>query len=71
MNLLESDQKKWQLIRSVNGPEHLVVRLLELGFTKGVQTRVVGRALFGSPVFVEVRGAVLALRENEAECIQI
>lgn len=55
----------------MNGPEHLVVRLLELGFTKGVQTRVIGRALFGSPVFVEVRGAVLALRENEAECIQI
>ena len=58
-------------ISGFQGHEDLVVRLNEIGFTPGEGVRVVGRSLFKSPLFVEVRGAVVALREGEASCILI
>lgn len=59
------------VVHEVSGPSELVVRLKELGFTSGVSVRIVGRSVFKSPIYVEVRGAVLALREGEAECISV
>lgn len=53
------------------GPEALTLRLTEFGFTPGESIRVIGKALFGSPLYVEVRGAVMALRREEAQCLQV
>ena len=69
LNLVSDDQLR--PIYDLDGTAELVVRLMELGFTPGQEIRLTGRALFGSPVYVEVRGAVLALRKNEAECIRV
>lgn len=58
-------------IQTVEGPPELVVRLCEFGFTAGETVRVLGRALFGGPMYVEVRGAVMALRAEEAMCLKV
>ena len=47
------------------------LRLLELGFTPGQEVTLVAKSLFKDPLAVSVRGTVIALRKNEAECIKI
>lgn len=59
------------IIDHIDGPTSLTVRLVEFGFTEGEPVRVLGRALFGSPLYVEIRGAVMALRDEEAKCLQV
>jgi ferrous iron transport protein A len=47
------------------------LRLMELGFTPGQEVTIVARSFFKDPIAVSVRGTVIALRKNEAECIKI
>ncbi len=47
------------------------LRLMELGFTPGQEVTLVARSPFKDPLAVSVRGTVIALRRNEAECIKI
>ena len=58
-------------IVSLSGDDLLVSRLQELGFIRGEQVKVRGRAPFGEPLLVEVRGTTIALRKREAQCIQL
>lgn len=58
-------------IRALAGPSLLTERLRELGFLSGEIVRVVGRAPFGEPLLVEVRGATVALRRAEAACLKV
>ncbi len=46
-------------------------RLREIGFTKGEELKIVGIAPFGEPFLIELRGAIVALRKKEAQCIQV
>jgi Fe2+ transport system protein FeoA len=48
------------------------LRLMELGFTPGQEVTLVAKSpFFKDPLAVSVRGTVIALRCNEAECIKI
>lgn len=47
------------------------LRLMELGFTPGEHVTLVARSPFKDPMAVSVRGTIIALRNNEAECIKI
>lgn len=47
------------------------IKLLELGFTPGQMVTVIAKSPFKDPVAVCVRGTVIALRKQEAECIQV
>jgi ferrous iron transport protein A len=58
-------------IRDLIGDEVLVSRLRELGFICGEVISIQGRAPFGEPIIVSVRGTSVALRKKEAQCIQI
>ena len=59
------------IIKDLIGNEVFVSRLRELGFVRGEQILIRGISPFGGPVMVEIRGAVVALRRNEAECILV
>jgi ferrous iron transport protein A len=53
-------------------PVELTERLLEMGFLEGAEVEVIHEAPFGKdPVAVRVRGALIALRRNEADAIEI
>ncbi len=69
--LLEAPVNFEGKISSLAGEELLVNRLQELGFISGEHVRVRGRAPFGEPLLVEVRGTTIALRKREAQCIQL
>ena len=47
------------------------LRLMELGFTPGQKVSLIAMSPFKDPLAVSVRGTVIALRRNEAECIKI
>lgn len=47
------------------------LRLLENGFTPGQEVTIIAKSPFKDPIAVSVRGTIIALRNNEAECIKI
>jgi Fe2+ transport system protein FeoA len=72
MNLLSEKPINFQgKISTLTGAPEIADRLRELGFTTGEVIRIVGRAPLGEPLMVEVRGAIVALRNSEAACIQM
>lgn len=44
-------------------------RLLDMGITPGVTMQIIGKAPFGDPIEVAVRGYKLVLRNNEASAV--
>lgn len=57
------------VIRSLQGHQELRFRLQEMGFTPGVEVRLVARAAFGGPLAFALRGTTVALRRSDADCI--
>ena len=46
-------------------------RILEMGFTPGQEIELVNISFFKDPVAFSVRGCLVALRKNDADCIKI
>ncbi len=44
-------------------------RILEIGFTPGQEIELINKSIFNDPLAFSVRGTVIAIRKNEAECI--
>jgi ferrous iron transport protein A len=59
-----------QIVKLV-GDAVVVSRLRELGFIRGENIRIAGRAPFGEPILVEIRGSTVALRKSEAACVHL
>ena len=59
-------------VHSPAGDAGLLLRLMQLGFLEGSSVEVVQVApYFGDPIAVRVRGALIALRREEARAIEI
>lgn len=71
MNLNEKQIGFEGTIQDLVGDDAFTDRLRELGFVRGERISIRGITPFGGPLMVEVRGAVVALRRKEAECIQV
>lgn len=69
MTLIECPLNSQAVIQDLQGDPILLARLRELGFIRGEEVLIVGRAPFGEPVLVEIRGATVALRKQEAKCV--
>jgi len=59
------------VIRGLAGEVLVVDRLRELGFVAGHQITLKGCSPFGDPLIVEVNGTTVAIRRQEALCIQL
>jgi ferrous iron transport protein A len=46
-------------------------RILEIGFTPGQEIELISKSVFNDPIAFAIRGTVIAIRKNEAECIKI
>jgi Fe2+ transport system protein FeoA len=55
----------------LRGDALLRERLVELGFTPGQRIEVLSQAAFGGPVQVRVRGGTIAVRRDEAACVEV
>ena len=58
-------------VKAIDGTDEIAVRLMEMGLTPGIEVKLVGAALLGDPVELEVRGYRLSLRKTEAKRVQI
>lgn len=58
-------------VRDVAGGDAVAIRLLEMGVTPGVEIRLVGKAPFGDPLELELRGYRLSIRRQEAARVEI
>jgi len=46
-------------------------RLMDLGFTEGAKVTVIRKSPIGDPTAYRIRGAVIALRKEEAALIEV
>ena len=58
-------------VRDIAGGDAVAIRLLEMGITPGVEIRLVGKAPFGDPLELELRGYRLSIRRQEAARVAI
>lgn len=59
------------IIESVQSGRASLTRLRELGLVPGTQVRIVRRAPLGEPIEIQVRGSMLAMRNQDAAHIGI
>lgn len=68
--LLKLGQNQFR-IQSFQGEALLVQRLHEIGLRRGDGLIYVGRAPFGGPLLFRMGAIVIALREEEFQCLQL
>lgn len=62
--------KKFRIV-GFKGDTRVVERLRDLGFYAGDSVEIVGRTWLRDPIFVQVHQAIIALRREEFECLQL
>jgi ferrous iron transport protein A len=58
-------------VHAIVGDDALAIRLMEMGLTPGVEVAVVGTALLGDPLELELRNYRLSVRRTEAARVQV
>lgn len=58
-------------ILQIEGEPHFQTRLSELGFHAGKDILLVHKIPFGGPYIIQIDDSLIALREEEAQCIQV
>ena len=46
-------------------------RILEHGFTPGQIIELKAKSIFNDPIAISIRGIIIAIRKNEADCIKL
>jgi ferrous iron transport protein A len=46
-------------------------RIIEIGFTPGQEIELLSTSFFNDPLAFAIRGTVIAIRKNEADCIKV
>lgn len=59
------------VVRGVDLGRETGKRLADMGFTRGVEGRVVRKALFGDPLQVSILGYHVSIRKAEAEGVSV
>jgi ferrous iron transport protein A len=62
---------KYVTVEDLSSTEMLRERMLALGLTKGAQIEVVRKGPSGDPTVYNIRGAMIALRKEEASLISV
>jgi len=50
-----------------SNPSHQ--RIMEIGFTPGQEIELISETIFSDPIAFSIRGALIAMRRKEADCI--
>ncbi len=59
------------VINSIDGSHPSSRRILEVGFTPGQEIELLSISAFNDPLAFSVRGTIIAIRKNEADCIKL
>lgn len=71
MTLAETPINTFIEITQLSGSREQVARLYELGLYKGLEVSIQRKVAFGGPFIVQLGPGCVALREDEAQCIQV
>jgi ferrous iron transport protein A len=66
---LETGDKAIIIKVNLNHPSSY--RILEYGFTPGQNIEIVNKSIFNDPIAVSLRGTLIAIRKNDAKCIEV
>ena len=58
-------------INDIDGTHPSSQRILEIGFTPGQEIELINKSFFNDPLAFSVRGTLIAIRKNEADCIKV
>jgi len=58
-------------VDAIEGEDEVSVRLMEMGLLPGVEVTLVGTALWGDPLELELRGYRLSVRKSEAARVTV
>ncbi len=58
-------------VLAIQGEVFICDRLRELGLFVGLQITILGRAPFAGPYLIQYNNTVLALREEEFQCLSL
>ena len=70
-SLAQLDVGERARVVGVRGGDEISQRLLEMGLTPGVEISLLGRALLGDPIEIELRGYRRSVRRSEAERVEV
>ena len=62
---------EWAVIRAVDSESGIRRRLLDMGMIEGTKIECVLKSPYGDPTAYCVRGAVVALRNEDSDCVVI
>ncbi len=68
--MMAKKAEKFKII-GFQGDETAVSRLRDLGFYVGDPIEIVGQTWLRDPIFVQVRRAIVALRQEEFACLKL
>ncbi len=71
MTLKDLTQNVPAKVAGLRGPHDFVERLMEMGFYRGCVVKVRTRLPMGGPLIVEAGSLVIAVREAEAQSIDV
>lgn len=71
MNTILSNIKWVQFVKIESVDAQCSNSLEYLGFIQGTTTKVVSKGSFSGPIFVDIRGARIALRHEDAQSIVV
>ncbi|CAM4253946.1 ferrous iron transport protein A [Erysipelothrix inopinata] len=71
MKLSEVKVGNKAIIEHIDIEEHMLLRLLDLGFINGTLVEVIQSSPSGNPRAYKVRNTIYAIRQSEAQCIEV
>ncbi len=57
------------VIADIDNSHPSYARMLEIGFTPGQEIELINSSIFNDPMAFAIRGTLIAVRKNEADCI--
>lgn len=71
MTILDLDRGERFKVLKVSIPGEIGKRLADMGFTCGVEGKVVRSALFGDPIQIHIMGYNISIRKSEALGVEV
>ena len=71
MKLNEVEVGSTVTVKKIEGDGAYKRRIMDMGITKGVELYIRKVAPLGDPVEITVRGYVLSVRKNDAQCVEV
>ena len=71
MKIEDMSRGQTAIIKKIDKSHPSSFRLLEYGFTPGQEIQLINKSFFNDPLAISLRGALIAIRKSDADCIEI